>query len=107
MRCLGNNDCLDWSDEREEACPCADNENRCTTMYPPGTGPPGACKLISVLTGGIHSDVNMDNGYVVYILCFVLGLPKEMWCDSEGIWDCPDGSDEANCTLTVLNKNNT
>ncbi len=24
-------------------------------------------------------------------------MPTQFWCDRDGIWDCPDGSDEAYC----------
>lgn len=24
-------------------------------------------------------------------------MPSEFWCDEDGIWDCPDGSDETDC----------
>lgn len=37
-----------------------------------------------------------------YVPIWILGLSKEFWCDSEGIWDCPDGSDEANCTMRAF-----
>ncbi len=25
-------------------------------------------------------------------------MPSEFWCDEDGIWDCPDGSDEMHCS---------
>ncbi len=51
MCILGQDDCNDWSDETEEQCPCADNENRCDVVdRPPGTpGLPGDCKLVNIL----------------------------------------------------------
>ncbi len=24
-------------------------------------------------------------------------MPTQYWCDDDGIWNCPEGSDEANC----------
>lgn len=36
---------------------------------------------------------------IKYICWNVLGIPGEFWCDPEGIWDCPDGGDEANCNI--------
>ncbi|ODN00857.1 Low-density lipoprotein receptor-related protein 1 [Orchesella cincta] len=42
--CDGDNDCgdEDFTDEKEEACPCADNETRCP--QPSDSETPGACK---------------------------------------------------------------
>lgn len=44
---LERNDCYDWSDETEESCPCASNENRCNGLPPPPGEwqAPGECML--------------------------------------------------------------
>lgn len=38
---------MDWSDEKPEVCPCADNETRCKGQDGPvETVPPGWCKFL-------------------------------------------------------------
>lgn len=44
----GENNCGDWSDEKEEYCPCADSEKRCNAPPTP-PGKPGECMLFDVL----------------------------------------------------------
>lgn len=63
LRCDKYNNCYDWSDEKEEDCPCADNEFRCNKIPGDSDGPikPGRC------------------------------IPMEQRCDEDGIWDCNDG----------------
>ncbi|CAL8125791.1 unnamed protein product [Orchesella dallaii] len=47
---------------------CPCSDNEIRCPQPPGSNYPGAC------------------------------IPPEYICDADGIWDCPDGFDEANCT---------
>ncbi|OXA37042.1 sortilin-related receptor [Folsomia candida] len=36
-------------------------------------------------------------------------IPIWQWCDADGIWDCPEGTDQANCTMPShsMKKSNT